>query len=98
ARAEDAVASAPNMPDVHYYSLESGSRVLRLCGRRLEGVFELGFSASDGMASNLALALLAAHACGIDADALRQRIRNWQPADQRGQWQRFASRPQAVYF
>lgn len=85
-------------PDVHYYHLENNGRTLRLEGARLSGSFTLGFTPSDGMASNLALALLAAHACGVTREELAQRIRNWEPSGNRGQWQRFAGRGQTRFF
>lgn len=86
-------AALPPSISLHRYTLEylaapqAGAEVfLSITGARLSGRFALGFKPSAGMASNLALALIAAHTCGIAVDLLAQRVRTWQPADNRGEW------------
>lgn len=65
---------------------------LVLEGEQLCGRFSLSFMPSEGMASNLALALLAAHAAGCSPEQLGQRVGNWRPQGNRGSWQRLGER------
>lgn len=85
-RATAATTTAADDDGTGHAAVVFGQCVLELEGPLLSGSFALGFSASEGMAGNVALALLAAHVCGISQAQLAQRIALWQPSGNRGQW------------
>lgn len=88
-----AAITLPSSVSLCRYRLEAsgGETVLAIQGEPLAGRFALGFTPSSGMASNLVLALLAAHALGVPQETLVQRVRDWQPRGNRGRWQRIGA-------
>lgn len=90
---EDEEAVVPPPARVRRYHSEQGAAgTLRLF---LEGWKENPVhlaSASEGLASNAALALFAARELGVSESDLRERMAAWQPASDRGRWYRRGER------